>query len=299
MSTFYLFPNLAPELRQYIWGLSLEPRVVSIKLRRDTNLDLATGVEAPKLTYAIFKASPPVGFSVCRESRSFLRPLFTEVLPSQDSASCEGQEFSTPTWVDFAIDTVQCKQYDLPYVSKTPWAPRIRNMVVDVNDLETMHRSLDLSCRRYLWYLEHEMTGLEHLMIRDLSIQRPYIPGEWREDLLDGCEGDWQDDGPDDGPDDWQDNWHDLLAEYYYRCEPLVSFHLRIVNPRRPDMGEVNQTNFMDIWRHARRIERGITTEGLSESSPEEDVDILGHHHTWIHNGKDCLTKCGKVTEWP
>lgn len=343
MSTFHLFPHLVPELRQHIWKLSLEPRVISVELGDNLNYDLLTetrqgcsffrpGVEIVKketpidlcktygpvlmeiapnmavrftsleayqqyeavkqsctypifassaahqqflalkstVTYAIFKASLPAGFSVCRESRSCLLPMFTKVLSSHSELSSKSAKLSIPTWVNFAIDTVQCRQYDLPYISRTPWISQIRSMVVDVDDPETMHNNLDSRYRPYLSYIEHDMTSLKHLTIR-------YMEPRW---------------------DEWYDEWHYLLANYYNRCEPLVAFYLRIINPHFPETGELNRTNYLRIWRQERRLERGPSDHTLHDSDSEEDFDVLNHPCGWIHNGKDCLTKCGKVTKW-
>jgi hypothetical protein len=225
------------------------------------------------VTYAIFKALPPAGFSVCRESRSCLMPLLTKVPSSCSELSGEGVDLSIPTWVNFAIDTVQCKQYDLPHISRTPWVSHIGSIVLDVDDTDSMHSSMDSIDEPYLFYLTHDMTGLRHLTIKFMEPRG----------------------------DKWYYEWFDLLAEYYNRCDPWVDFYLRIINPNFPNMEELNPKNFMRLWRKTRRQRQKLTNYPdypLPESDSEEDFDVLNHPYEWVHNGKDCLTKCGKGRKW-
>lgn len=307
MSTFHLFPRLVPEVRQRIWQLSLEPRVIYVERGDDFNYDvlikpeqrqglIKTGVEIVKkgappgqfqswaltcivpgmdicftsfdayhqyladrsaVTYAIFKASPPAGFSVCRESRSCLLPMFSEILPNRPNSLSGGVNLGIPTWMNFTMDTIHCIQDDLPYIARMAWVSQIQRMIVDVNDSDTLYDNMYAHLRSDLSYIICDMTGLKDLIIRDME-------SRWN---------------------DWYDGWYSLLADIYNRCE-TVSFYLRIINPNFPNTEELNPANFMSIWQHA---------NGIEDSG--EDFDVLNHPFEWIHNGKDCLTKCGKVTE--
>lgn len=308
MSTFDLFPLLAPEMRQRIWELSVEPRVIAIEIGDNFNYDLLIKPEQRReifknniqivkkgtrlfqsdstvpsenlpdmdiyfaswsvyrqfvedksaATYAICKASPPVGLGVSRESRSCLLPMFNEVLSSHSKLVTGGSIFSIPTWINFAIDTIHCTQDDLPYMSKTPWMSQIQHVAVDVDDTDALHINMYGHERPHLTYIVSDMTNLKHVTIRDMEPR-------------------W---------DDWHSEWHDLLADYYNRCRP-APFDLRIINPNFPETGELNRRNFMSIWRHEK---------GIVEGS-EENFDVMEHQYEWMHNGKDCPTKCGQVME--
>ena len=155
------------------------------------------------------------------------------------------------------MDTIHCTQEDLPYISRMIWVSQIQRMIVDVYDTDALYTSMYAHLRADLTYIMGDMTNLKHLTMRDMDPR-------------------W---------DEWYDDWYVVLADLYNRCE-TATLYLRIIKPNFPEAGELNPTNFMSIRRHAKGIE-----------DSEGDFDVLDHPFSWIHNGKDCLTRCGKVTE--
>lgn len=269
MSTFHPFSRLPPEVRQRIWELSLEPRFISTIIKRDYDPDQVTGAEAQARTYAIFKVAPPVAFGVCRESRSCLLPQFVEVPSSTaevTTAAAAAAASCVPLRVNFETDTVHCAEYNIPIISRAPWMARICKLVLDICDTDDL--AIGLGWTRDSDFMEQRMACLRHLTIRYLEH----------------------------GGYDWFEPFHDLLVGYYYRCAPSVTFDVRIINIIRPELGEVNRTNYMHIWRQERILELELDGRNLDGFGPEEDYNVLGHPHKWIHDGDDCLTKCGQAT---
>ncbi|KAK8112849.1 hypothetical protein PG984_013375 [Apiospora sp. TS-2023a] len=89
MSTFHPFPRLPLELRQQIWALAVEPRLVVVDDCEDQN-----------------RTPPPPILGIYSEARSFLlQNCYTKAFMISDSAQYH--------YVNFEIDTIHLDQLDL------------------------------------------------------------------------------------------------------------------------------------------------------------------------------------------
>ncbi|KAK7963522.1 hypothetical protein PG988_010496 [Apiospora saccharicola] len=102
MSAFHPFPRLPFELRQHIWAMSTEPRLIVIG----------------KVISERRRPPPPL-LGVCREARAYLlRHAYTKAFFTNPDGALARDEPS-PTaqyqYVDYSLDTVHCDQVYLGF----------------------------------------------------------------------------------------------------------------------------------------------------------------------------------------
>ncbi|KAK7999611.1 hypothetical protein PG990_012211 [Apiospora arundinis] len=117
MSTFHPFPRLPLELRQSIWTMAIEPRLVRHK-------DFSGRKRTP----------PPPLLGVCCEARSFLlQHSYTKAFISSDSAQYH--------YVDFEVDTISLAQCDLgDYPREHKWIQQLSIVCWDTESYFHKHQ---------------------------------------------------------------------------------------------------------------------------------------------------------------
>ncbi|KAK0752861.1 hypothetical protein B0T18DRAFT_423511 [Schizothecium vesticola] len=121
MATFHPFPRLPAELRNAIWELNLDPREVTIKANRQTEMT------SENLNVTVYFSSPtaiPSVLQACRDSRSLL------------AERRYARAFSNGTsphyvWAAFALDTIRICDVDLPHLIRLPDPLAIRYLTID------------------------------------------------------------------------------------------------------------------------------------------------------------------------
>ena len=142
MSTFHPFPRLPAELRNTIWELNLDPREVTIKANRQTEMI------GENLNFTVYFSSPtaiPSALQACRDSRS----LLAERHYSRAFSNGTSPHY---VWVAFALDTIRINDVDLPHLIRLPDPLAIRYLTVDC-PAHSVHASTDpgfLKCRSVL-----------------------------------------------------------------------------------------------------------------------------------------------------
>ncbi|KAI0181180.1 hypothetical protein GGR52DRAFT_21747 [Hypoxylon sp. FL1284] len=112
MSTFHPFPRLPAELRTRIWALSVEPRVVEVRVLPDTRLR----------TKRLLSPTPvPAMVQTCQEARSagMYKQAFSEL-----TATAGGE--SRYVWLNLDIDMVSIGK--TPFKAFAPVASSIRRL---------------------------------------------------------------------------------------------------------------------------------------------------------------------------
>ncbi|KAK8000935.1 hypothetical protein PG991_013157 [Apiospora marii] len=135
MFPFHPFPRLPLELRQRIWAMAIEPRLVVV-----AHEDYIGRKRTP----------PPPLLGACSEARSFLlQHYYTKAFMSSDSAQYH--------YVDFEVDTIHLDQFELgKYPREQHW----------IQQLSIMGWNSELIFYKHGLHLE-DMTVLKNVTIHD------------------------------------------------------------------------------------------------------------------------------------
>jgi len=141
LATFILFPKLPPELRQIVWRLTLQPRIIEVKFIESRGF--------------YTQVPTPTALQVCRESRS-------AVLASYPT--CFGNVIYTPLILfNFSLDTLyfdQTLQHQVQHFAaslKREEVDRLRYLAVDS-------------------WINHDFEGGYDLEINPITIIRKLVP---------------------------------------------------------------------------------------------------------------------------
>ncbi len=211
---FHPFPRLPVELREYIWELSMEPRIVAIRPldgpRHDPYEDEQDSFAPQEFLDACEEARsalqlrypertpPPHLLHVCAESRSLLqrhyRKAFAVRAPPQYS------------WVNFDMDTVCMSDVDLKgFVAEVPL---IRRLILESQYSDVFSRSCDAPLLN--------ATALKMLTILDV---------DWR------------------NGERWFRPWVSVMRTFYHGCD-VVPFDTRIKRVHDPNAIEITRDNY-------------------------------------------------------
>lgn len=135
MTSFHLFSGLPAEIRQRIWTLSMEPRVVVVEKGRS-------------LRYLASRTPPLAQLHACSESRSHLQRYYTKCFSNPETTSKH-------TWVNFDIDTIRIAQ---SHFGKYPQEESLIQLLVVVGE------DADL------FHMKHARHLRQMLALRDVTI---------------------------------------------------------------------------------------------------------------------------------
>lgn len=191
---FPQFSRLAPELRQTIWSMTIEPREVIVDWQPERH-----GHESP--FGRPFIAKMPSAFQVCRESRATVQGSYQQVFcdPSQ---SPEGRY----AWVNFALDSIRLHQEGIPLLSKDSKSSLVRHLTVECSDGKAFHGSRRTEGHGQCIVFLRELQSLTVIM-PEINERSALIRAYARSELM--------------------------LRSYYGTCKP-VHFDTRILFPGLP-----------------------------------------------------------------
>ncbi len=101
MSTFYPFPRLPTELRTHIWALTVEPRVVEVRVVPENTLEVQRLVSPTPV---------PAILQTCQEARNLglYKQAFSEVTATKVNAAAGAE--SRYVWLNLDIDMVSIRK---------------------------------------------------------------------------------------------------------------------------------------------------------------------------------------------
>lgn len=309
---FSLFPHLPIDIRRKIWLSTLGPMTLTFTAQGDAGKErpVDSDPDSPELPAdgrqqlfrppllanyefyfgsvalpdsscrMLFVVESSAAYITCKESRAFLRFIFAE--PRKPGGGL-------PSWFQFDIDTVRCKDIHLPIIAKHPWFTRTRHLaIVVVYEIYDYMGDLDpeesiMEGKNHNWIV-HNLSSLENITF-EMLYGHTYGP--------EGCGN------------HWLEEWFKIFEDWYnstYADSPPPPFYARVVSHRDeiPEEEWLTPTNYLKVkklvlqkhvkayindpesWALFGQSKEWMSVLGAEDRELEDPAQFLGRHRpTW------------------